>query len=292
MTKQPLMAANGHDDINLRRLIRRLEKSASDSQWTTSADDTWIKVQGTLQTVKYARKLLGNVELDDVDPTPKSMQRYGDFKAKLDRIDAFMQGLEKRTAPKRTRPEPILPHLPPPPEEPEPAPPQLQRASPPDAIAVPGEDPTSASLPTDNLLFSVSDVARTSFSSSVSPPLTTLLPPSFPSATKSTTTAVEPRLLQHSNARQRDMSDQMALMATQLKRNAMHFSELLANDQRVVEETEQKLEGNFGYMQKTRVRARDLRGKTGSTTCLVVLIILAVTFLFMLMVSLIRFSGR
>ncbi|KAF7343490.1 hypothetical protein MVEN_01781900 [Mycena venus] len=155
------------------------------------------------------RKLLGNVELEDVDPTPKSLQRYEDWRTKLNRIDTFMQELEKRTAPKQTRPEPILPQIPAPPEEPEPAPPQ-QRASPPDAIFVPGEEPTSATLPADNLLFSVSDVARSSFSSSVSPPLTTLLPPSFPLATKSTTTAVEPRLLQHSNARQRDMADQMA----------------------------------------------------------------------------------
>ncbi|KAJ6591096.1 hypothetical protein DFH09DRAFT_1138556 [Mycena vulgaris] len=286
------MAGNVHDEINLRRLIRRLEKSASDSQWRGSSDDTWIKVQGTLQKVKYARKLLGNVELDDVDPTPRNMHRYDDFRTKLDRIDAFMQTLEKRTAPTRTRPEPILPHIPPPPNELEPAPPQLQGPSVPDAIAVPGEDPSSASLPTDDLLFSVSDVARTSFSSSVSPPLTTLLPPSFHSATKSTTTAVEPRLLQHSNARQRDMSEEMARMATQLKQNAIHFGELLANDQRVVEETDQKLEGNYGYMQKTRVRTRDLRGKTGSTTCLVLGIVLLVTFLFMLMVSLIRFSGR
>ncbi|KAJ7704298.1 hypothetical protein B0H17DRAFT_7478 [Mycena rosella] len=286
------MAGNVHDEINLRRLIRRLEKSASDSQWPGSPDETWIQVQGTLQKVKYARKLLSNVELEDADPTPKNIHRYEDFRTKLDRIDAFMQALEKRTAPRRTRPEPLLPHIPPPPEEPEPAPPQLQRSSPPDAIAVPSEDPGSASLPTDNLLFSVSDVERTSFSSSVSPPLTTLLPPSFPSATKSTTTAVEPRLLQHSNARQRDMAEEMARMATQLKRNAIHFGELLEKDKQVVEEADVKLEGNYGYMQKVRVQTRDLRGKTGSTTCLVLAIVLLVTFLFMLMVSLIRFSAR
>ncbi|KAJ6591091.1 hypothetical protein DFH09DRAFT_1138544 [Mycena vulgaris] len=273
------MAGNVHDEINLRRLIRRLEKSASDSQWTGSSDDTWIKVQGTLQKVKYARKLLGNVELDDVDPTPRNMHRYDDFRTKLDRIDVFMQILEKRMAATRTPPEPFLPHIPPPPDKSESVSPQLQRPSPPDAIAVPGEDPSSEPLPTDDLLFSVSDVARTSFSSSVSPPLTTLLPPSFPSATKLTTTAVEPRLLQHSTAGQRDMSEEMVRMAMQLKRNAIHFDELLANDQRVVEETEQKLEGNYGYMQETRVRTRDLRGKMGSTTCLILL----VPFLFMVL---------
>ncbi|KAJ7747978.1 hypothetical protein DFH07DRAFT_830761 [Mycena maculata] len=283
------MPGNVHDEINLRRLVRRLEKSTSESQWEVSSEDTWIKAQGTLQKVKFARKLLADVELEDVDPTPKSIQRYDDLKTKLDRIDTFMRDLEKRNTPKRTRPEPILPHIPPPPDEPEPAPPlpQMQRAAVPDAIAVP-EDPTSASLPTDNLLFSVSDVARSSFSSSVSPPLTTLLPPSFPpSATKSTTTALE----SHFTARQREMSEQMALMARQLKLNSLHFADLMEKDKQVVEETDQKLEGNYGYMQKTRERTKELRGKTGSTTCLSVLVVLVVILLTVLMVFLIRFSG-
>ncbi|KAJ7216581.1 hypothetical protein GGX14DRAFT_358735 [Mycena pura] len=287
------MSDNLHDEINLRRLIRRLEKSTSDSQWTTTSDDTWIKVQGALQKVKYARKLLANAELVNVDPSQKSLQRYADMKTKIDRIEAFMQALEKKTAPKQTRPEPVLPSIPLPLAEPEPNSPKQQRASPPETIDVPGEDPSSASFSADNLLYSVSDVARSSFSSSVSPPLTTLLPPSFPSSSaKSATTAIEPRLMQYSNARQRDMADQMALMAEQLKRNAVHFAELLEKDKSVVQDTEQKLEGNYGYMQKTRIRTRDLRGKTGSTTCLVVLIVLGVSGLFMFMVALIRFSGR
>ncbi|KAJ6588450.1 hypothetical protein B0H19DRAFT_1367061 [Mycena capillaripes] len=259
------MTANVHDEINLKRLLRQLEKSASDSQWTDSSDNTWIKVQGTLQKVKYARKLLVNVELEDVDPTP--MQRYDDWRTKLNRIDTFMQELEKvRTAPKQTRPEPILPQLPAPPEEPEPIPLQ-QRASPPDAILVPGEEPDSASLPTDNLLFSVSDVARSSFSSSVSP-----------------AHDAAPAL--------RDMAEQMHLMATQLKRNVVHFGELLAEDQRVVEGTERKLEGNFGYMQQTQVRAKALNAKTWSSTWINMLIILVVLVLTFFMISLIRFSGR
>ncbi|KAJ7291146.1 hypothetical protein C8J57DRAFT_1271508 [Mycena rebaudengoi] len=284
------MAANDHDEINLQRLVRRLEKSSSDPEWTVSSDDTWIKAQGTLQKVKYARKLLRNVELDDVDPTPKSIQKYTDLKTTLDRLDTFLQAVEKCTAPKRTRPEPLLPHIPPPPDEPEPVPPQPQRSLP-DALPLSDENLTTASLPTDNLLFSASDAARTSFSSGVSPPLTTLLPSSFPgSATKSTTTALEPRFLQNSTAVQRELSEQLAMMATQLKRNAIHFSESLAKDQGVVEETEQKLGGNFGYMQKTRLRTRDLRGKTGSTTCLSLFIILAVSLLFFLMIWVIRFS--
>ncbi|KAJ7628571.1 hypothetical protein FB45DRAFT_918662 [Roridomyces roridus] len=261
------MTTNDHDEINLRRLIRRLDKSSSESEWT------WITVQSTLQKVKFARKLLNNVQLEDVDPTPESVQRYNDFKAKLDRIDALLQDLDKKNAPKRTRPEPILPSIPLPPDEPQ------------EQTPIPDQPP----LPADNLLLSESDVA---LSSSVSPPLTTtLLPTSFPSAaTKSTTTAVEPRLLQHSTARQRDMSEQMELMARQLKLNSLHFAELLEKDRQVVEETDKKLEENYGFMQKIRVGTRDLRGKTGSTTCLSLLIVLFVTLVFLFMVSLVRFT--
>ncbi|KAJ6481706.1 hypothetical protein C8R45DRAFT_1002776 [Mycena sanguinolenta] len=277
------MTTNVHDEINLKRLIRRLEKSASDSQWTVSSDDTWIKVQGTLQKVKYARKLLGNVELEDMEPTPKSVQRYEDWRTKLNRIDTFMQELEERTAPKQTRPQPILPQIPAPRQEPQPTPRQSE------AVIVPGEDPTPAILPAGDLLLSVTDVERATL-----PPSSArdALIPSMGLATKSTTTAVESRLMQHSNARQRDMSDQLALMATQLKRNAIHFGELLAKDQAVLEDTDKKLEGNFGYMQQTQTRMKSLNTKTSGSTCTRLLIIFVVVFVFMFMVFFMRFSGR
>jgi SNARE protein 1 len=79
-------------------------------------------------------------------------------------------------------------------------------------------------------------------------------------------------------------------MATQLKRNAVYFSESLAKDQAVVEETQQKIEGNFDVMKKERVRLRDHRGKSGSTTCLVMLSVIAVSGLFVMMIYLIRLT--
>jgi hypothetical protein len=51
LTNKMTMAANDHDEINLQRLVRRLEKSSSDPEWTVSSDDTWIKAQGTLQVM-------------------------------------------------------------------------------------------------------------------------------------------------------------------------------------------------------------------------------------------------
>ena len=79
-------------------------------------------------------------------------------------------------------------------------------------------------------------------------------------------------------------------MAAQLKRNAIHFSTSLAKDQAAIEDAQQKLEGNYDVMMKERVRLRDHRGKSGSTTCMVVAIVVLVLVLFILMISIIRFS--
>jgi SNARE protein 1 len=39
-----------HDRVNLPRLVKRLEKSVSEDDWSDSSQrDTWIKAQGTLQ---------------------------------------------------------------------------------------------------------------------------------------------------------------------------------------------------------------------------------------------------
>lgn len=77
-------------------------------------------------------------------------------------------------------------------------------------------------------------------------------------------------------------------MATQLKRNAIHFSESLSNDKAVVEEAQVKLEGNHDIMLRERLRVRDLRGKTGGTTCLVIMSVVAVLVAFIFMVLVIR----
>jgi SNARE protein 1 len=81
-------------------------------------------------------------------------------------------------------------------------------------------------------------------------------------------------------------------MAMQLKRNALHFSDSLAKDQAVVSEAEQKLEGNYSVIERERIRLRDHTGKSRGTTCLVVMIVLAVVLLFAMMVMLIRISRK
>lgn len=79
-------------------------------------------------------------------------------------------------------------------------------------------------------------------------------------------------------------------MATQLKRNAQHFSEAMEKDKAVVEDADQKLESNYDIMLKERTRLTTHSSKSRSTTWLVMFIIITVTLLFMLMVSIIRFT--
>jgi low affinity Fe/Cu permease len=67
------------------------------------------------------------------------------------------------------------------------------------------------------------------------------------------------------------MSEQLANMAAQLKRNAMYFAGALEKDKAVVTGAQEKVERNFDMMTKERVRLRDHRSKSWGTTWLVVL---------------------
>ncbi|KAK0455532.1 membrane fusion protein Use1-domain-containing protein [Desarmillaria tabescens] len=267
-----------HDEINLVRLIRRLEKSTLDPSWSNNGDDVWLKALGTLQTVKYARKLLKNVELNDYDPALKNVRRYNELRMTLDRIDTFAKDVEKRATPAQKRPEPLLPRIPIPEAPPEPSPPNT-------TVSLPEENEMSTSpmpLPTaDSLLLSPTDPPSTTIS-----PLPTLLP----ALATSKATGASPHSLQNTNALHNELSDQLAQMATQLKRNALHFSNSLSADKAVVEAAQQKIESNFDVMKKERVRLRDHRGKSGSTTCLAIMSVIVVTVLFIFMVMLIRLT--
>ena len=87
-----------------------------------------------------------------------------------------------------------------------------------------------------------------------------------------------------------ELSAQLAQMATQLKRNAVHFSDSLARDQVVVEGAGLKLESNFDSLQKERTRLRDHSGKSRGTTWLTVFSIIVVFISFIVMFFIIRFT--
>ncbi|KAF8634271.1 hypothetical protein AX17_004228 [Amanita inopinata Kibby_2008] len=288
-----------HDEVNLARLVRRLEKSVAPLEWNeVDIDDkTWLKAEGVLQRIKFARRLLKNCETFD-DVNEKKSQVFDEWRTQLDHAEATMKDIRDRAMPKPSRPPPILPSIPDPvvvPEEVEPltvAP--AEGSAPARQAAGKSPKPETLSLSADDLLLSPSDTTPVP-SANITSSIPTLIPPNFPSATKSTADATAistgtSRFLQTSNALHQELSDQLAQMAVQLKRNALHFSDSLVKDKAIVEDTQEKLESNFDIMQKERVRLRDHRGKSGSTTCLVVAIVLVVGLLFALMVVMIRLT--
>jgi hypothetical protein len=131
-----------HDEINLIRLLRRLENSVSNrEEWQPSSrpqPEIWLKTQNalqvsfdylsllflneysysvlyTLQKLKFARKLVKNVEFDNRDQSPcvlfgrvpgyslaktpshlsKRIKQLNDTKIRLDRIEVFLKDCEK-----------------------------------------------------------------------------------------------------------------------------------------------------------------------------------------------------
>ena len=136
---------------------------------------------------------------------------------------------------------------------------KTEYSSPPRSIS-----PTSRKLPiTDDLLTSPPEQLPTSTSTSRRAPLSTA-------------------------AVHEELSAQLAQMATQLKRNAIHFSDTLERDQAVVEETQLKMESNYGELRKEQVRLRDHAGKSRGTTWLTVFSIVVVFVSFFIMFFIIR----
>lgn len=86
------------------------------------------------------------------------------------------------------------------------------------------------------------------------------------------------------------MSEQLALMAAQLKRNAIHFALSLEKDKAVVQDAQEKVERNYDVMTKERVRLRDHRSKSWGTTWLVVLSLVVVAVGFVLSFFVIRLT--
>ncbi|EIW83187.1 hypothetical protein CONPUDRAFT_152221 [Coniophora puteana RWD-64-598 SS2] len=265
-----------HDRINLPRMVHRLQKSVDEDTWPGASDrEAWMKVQGKLQNIKHARLLLKNVRADDPNPVPHLQQKYDRFENVLDQLQRTLLEIDERVAPPPRRPRPILPSLPPPSTTKGDSGASEPAASPGDEV--PAEEPPLV----DSLI--------PSSEAELPPPSeleNSLLPPTLPAATSKLNAT--PTIIQNSRARQEELSEQLALMATQLKRNATHFSDSLEKDKSAVEDLQEKLDSNFDVMKKERLRLRDFRGKSGSTTCLVIMSIIAVLVSFIMMVFFIR----
>ncbi|KAI0332288.1 hypothetical protein GY45DRAFT_1321067 [Cubamyces sp. BRFM 1775] len=280
-----------HDRVNLARLVRRLEKTIPDETWSHVAEESpsippWITTRRTLQKVRHARKLLHSVESNEDASDSVASQRYDEFRRTLDRLERIVAEADQRVAPVPKKTESILSSLPPPS--------LVSEVGPAEALAA-VEDPSNTLLPaeptpssaTHGLLLTPSDSAV--FTRGPIDPSESLLPPSAPSAETSTTQAT-PAFLQNSAALHEELSAQLAQMATQLKRNAVHFAGALEKDKAVVLETQEKLERNHDVMSKERVRLRDHRSKSWGTTWITILSIVVVLIGFLLTFFVIRIT--
>ncbi|KAI0358702.1 hypothetical protein OH77DRAFT_1421142, partial [Trametes cingulata] len=213
------------------------------------------------------------------------LRRYDVYRNALDRLERIVEEADKRYPHRIARPEPILPTIPPPPIVAEvPVAEPATDAQDPSTTLLPAE-PTPA-IATHELLFTPSD-------SELRPrgpinPSGTLLPPSLPVSAEKSTSQATPAFLQNSAALHEELSAQLAQMATQLKRNAVHFAESLEKDKAVVQETQEKLERNHDVMSKERVRLRDHRSKSWGTTWITILSIVVALIGFILTFLIIR----
>jgi hypothetical protein len=102
-------------------------------------------------------------------------------------------------------------------------------------------------------------------------PMEALLPHSQTSAAAPTASHIPdaPAFMNTSLQTQEDLSEQLAQMAAQLKRNAQSFAAQLHEDNALVQLAHDQLEGVHTRVKTERSTLRDFRGKSGYTTCMV-----------------------
>ncbi|KAI5119850.1 hypothetical protein M0805_000684 [Coniferiporia weirii] len=300
-----------HEVINLSKTLKLLERSVDEEDWekyaTSDRSNKWLKAQSVLSGINYCRGILLNVTPNDYDfGLGENRQKSGgqfhdDAQMLLDRLERIMIEINQELKPRRRRLNPVLPTLPAPsPENIDVTEATMEeeqgRVVGMTAISndgsMPGEH--AKSLPTDLLLEPPDLFNETSPDGDptrLANPSATLLPHSLgPTSAPSNArpSGVTPNFLQTSTALQEDLSSQLAQMARQLRVNAQHFSETLAKDQDVVQSAQEKLERNYDDLTKERVRLRDHSGKSGGTTCLVLLSIMVAIAGFMMTFFIIR----
>ena len=212
-----------------------------------------------------------------------AFRRYEDLRATLARLHNVVSEVNDRIKPPTTRPTPILPTLPLP-----------KISKPPVPSIYVSDEHASARTQHDTSHGESKSVTGQLRSPSdtlldTAPVSATLLPADPPSSAAPSTKAA-PAFLQNSSAIQEELSAQLAQMATQLKRNAQHFSESLEKDKALVQETQEKLERNHDVMSRERVRVRDHHSKSWGTTWLVMLSMIVALVGFILTFFVIRFT--
>ncbi|EJD02919.1 uncharacterized protein FOMMEDRAFT_85219 [Fomitiporia mediterranea MF3/22] len=292
-----------HEVINLQKTLKLLERTYDEEDWTRCSskerNTKWLKAQSIL-TVRYFLTPLRYRCLAD-----GGQQFYDETKSLLDRLERELLEINEDLKPRPHLPNPILPTLPRPSllsQQADSAEDEKLRLAANEVLMhvdvseLNGQDtvPPSTLSMEPQISTEDEDFLPDTLPNKLSNPSTTLIPPALPSTSTSTDSTSRPAgsitggPLQTSTALHEELSNQLAQMATQLRRNAEQFGEALASDEGVVKETQEKLERNYDEVSKERVRLRDHSAKSSGTTCFVFLAVIAVVTAFFMTFLVIR----
>jgi hypothetical protein len=119
---------------------------------------------------------------------------------------------------------------------------------------------------------------------------TTLLPPSSSQSSPAKASSITPDFLTTSRQTQEEISQRLADMAVQLRRNAQHFATALEDDKDALAEADSKLDTNLTVLQKERGRLGTYSSKSRGTTWIVFLSIIVVMIAWTVMFFVIRMT--
>ncbi|KEP54569.1 membrane fusion protein Use1 [Rhizoctonia solani 123E] len=298
---------SSHNEVNLARLLRRLEKAVNSQDWSyqslAESSATWIRAEGMLQSVSYARKLLSVIKNDEDRPisSPTSSSDYLQAtENKIDALESVLNDVRSRAVPKRSKLPSYLSHVPPPRPKPvlqtsvtitleevkSPEEITSQALLPIEEPELEPKSPVSDLLPSTPLPHLATKFTGPGTSDS---PSDSLLPPrSRHSAAASPTTTDLPAFMHTSLQTQEDLSEQLAQMAAQLKRNAQTFAAQLHEDNALVQVAHDQLEGVHSRVKTEGGTLRAFRGKSGYTTCMTIGILLIVIISWVMMFFMIK----
>ncbi|PVF99899.1 hypothetical protein CPB86DRAFT_872322 [Serendipita vermifera] len=258
------MAMNSRDSINLTRILKRLENSESPAPTLVQAEN-----------VKYARTLAKRIYGSESNPYEQRLNAVehrldgssvtSSFRRKPPTVRSFTAMIEPIVIPSDKE----LTAEAPPPE-------QVDEKTSPTVDEDPAAIVSRMLLPSEEL--SPPKIAA--------PP--TLLPTSPSAVPPAKATAISSDFLSTSRQTQEDISQRLAEMATQLRRNAQHFSAALEDDKDALAEADAKIDANLSVMQKERGRLGTYSSKSRGTTWLVVSAILVVAVSWVVMFFVIR----
>ncbi|KAH9031023.1 hypothetical protein EDB85DRAFT_2146368 [Lactarius pseudohatsudake] len=212
----------------------------------------WLKLESVLQQLKHARKLPGNVELDDeIQPSIASRTSVA--------LGASMLPVNELVTHEPSHLEPFLPTVPRPPPPVKPDLPSVQRLAPPSYVA-------SGLLTTEDAEASAAAAAAD----------VDLLLGSADESTTFLPSRIE-------RTRHCTAGGAGGAASRQLRRNMEHFSGTPAADEGVLRAAQERMGANLDVLKRERVRLRDHRGKALGTTCLAIssIVVIAIAFLIM-----------